>query len=203
MLELEESLRKKGHRLIIGVDEAGRGPLAGPVVASAVFLRNYKFNCKIADSKKMSSKDRESAFNEIYTKAYVGIGIISETVIDRINILQAALQAMENAVESLVNKMPSEDLKNDKPYLLIDGNRYSANSPYHYSTVVDGDAKVFSIACASIIAKVTRDRILNMYDRIFPEYGFRNHKGYPTVSHKEAIREHGLCLIHRRSFHYT
>lgn len=186
----------------MGVDEAGRGPLAGPVVASAVLLKNRKFTSRIADSKKMSPSQRDKAFHEIYENAYVGVGIMNETIIDEINILQATFQAMNNAVENLCAQVKEECVRTQL-YLLIDGNRFSKDVPYSYLTIVDGDAKVFSIACASIIAKVTRDRILNIYDRVFPEYGFRSHKGYPTVFHKQAIREHGLCLIHRKSFHYT
>ena len=201
MFEIEDSLQAKGYRYIVGIDEAGRGPLAGPVVASAVLLKNKKFTSRIADSKKMSPSRRDEAFHEIYENAYVGVGIMNETIIDEINILQATFQAMNNAVESLCAQVKEERIRAEL-YLLIDGNQFVKDSPYSYLTVVDGDAKVFSIACASIIAKVTRDRILNMYDRIFPEYGFRSHKGYPTVSHKQAIRKHGLCLIHRRSFHY-
>lgn len=202
MFEIEDSLQAKGYRYIVGIDEAGRGPLAGPVVASAVLLKNKKFISRIADSKTMTPLQRDKAFHEIYENAYVGVGIISEVVIDEINILQATFQAMSNAVESLCVQIKEESIR-AQVYLLIDGNQFVKDSPYAYLTVVDGDAKVFSIACASIIAKVTRDRILNMYDRIFPEYGFRNHKGYPTISHKKAIREHGLCLIHRKSFHTT
>ncbi len=201
MFEIEDELKTKGYHYTVGVDEAGRGPLAGPVVASAVLLKNRTFRSRIDDSKKMTHEQREEAFHEIYDNAYVGVGVMSEAVIDEINILQATFQAMYNAVNDLHRQLKHESFQNDI-YLLIDGNRYIKNSSFQYTTVIDGDAKVFSIACASIIAKVTRDRILRMYDRIFPQYGFNQHKGYPTPSHKEAIRTHGLCLIHRRTFNY-
>jgi ribonuclease HII len=199
MLDYEDRLKKKGYQCVIGIDEAGRGPLAGPVVASAVVLHTKRFKNRIDDSKKMNPQEREEAFFEIYQKAYVGVGIMSEAVIDEINILQATFRAMSNAVEDLMYKLP-EERKEDKVCLLVDGNRFKSHLTYDHKTIIDGDAQVFSIACASIVAKVTRDRILNIYDKVFPQYGFRNHKGYCTATHRERIKEHGLCLIHRRTF---
>lgn len=200
----ENEIKAKGFNLVIGVDEAGRGPLAGPVVAAAVALKRDQFLSKIADSKTISAKQREEAFDEIYENAYVGIGVISESVIDRGNILDATFLAMTNAVENLIIQF-SVDVGRDQNFhhdicLLIDGNLFRSELPYTYQTVVRGDQSVLSIACASIIAKVTRDRILNVYDQVFPEYGFKRHKGYPTPQHKQAIETHGLSLIHRRTF---
>jgi ribonuclease HII len=205
--DYENEIRAQGFRLILGVDEAGRGPLAGPVVASAVALRSDRFQSKIDDSKILSAAQREKAFYEIYEKAYVGVGIISESVIDRGNILEATFLAMTNAVENAVAQYAAEGNSCKKltqnVCLLVDGNRFKSDLPYAYRTVVRGDSKVLSIACASIIAKVTRDRILTLYDAIYPQYGFKRHKGYPTPQHKNAISVHGLSLIHRRSYKYS
>lgn len=204
MLELEKRVRAQGYHFIAGVDEAGRGPLAGPVVASAVVLKNYRFQNKITDSKKLTPLQRERAFIEIYHKAYVGIGIISESVIDQINILEATFRAMTQAVERLIPRLPLTNFRQkDWPsqmYLLIDGTQFKTDLPYAYQTIPKGDLLCLSIACASIVAKVTRDRILSLYDRIFPQYGFQRHKGYPTFQHKQAIKSFGLSLIHRRTF---
>ena len=192
--------------IIIGVDEAGRGPLAGPVVAAAVYLKTTDFSAKIADSKKLSALQREKAFLEICEKGYYGVGIISERVIDDINILEATFVAMNNAIANLVAQIPKKipgrlHIKDDI-CLLIDGNQFKTDLPYRYQTIIDGDALDISIACASIVAKVLRDRILNTYDKIFPEYGFSRHKGYPTMAHKKAIEQFGLSTIHRRSFNH-
>ena len=205
MLRFEKKAKRDGYQLIIGVDEAGRGPLAGPVVASAVALRNYKFTSKIADSKKITARQREEAFHEIFNKAFVGVGIMSEAVIDRVNILEATYLAMHNAVNQLIAQVPHPQKEDgdfpEKVCLLIDGHRFKSDLPYFYQTVVKADESIMSVACASIVAKVIRDRILEIYDRIFPGYGFRKHKGYPTVQHKKAILKLGPSLIHRKSFH--
>ena len=202
--DYENSLKAKGFNLVIGVDEAGRGPLAGPVVAAAVALISEQFESPIRDSKMLTPKQREEAFYEIYDNAYVGVGIISETVIDRGNILDATFLAMTNAVENLIAQYTAKTNRDDHFYqdicLLVDGNLFRSELPYSYRTIVRGDQSVLSIACASIIAKVTRDRILQVYDRIFPEYGFGKNKGYPTPENKKAIESHGLSVIHRKSF---
>jgi ribonuclease HII len=206
-IDYENEVRAEGFDLIIGVDEAGRGPLAGPVVASAVALKSDQFQSKIGDSKAISAGQREKAFYEIYENAYVGVGVVSESVIDRGNILEATFLAMTNAVENVIANFLAAEEPNSgfqqKVCLLIDGNLFKTDLPYKYRTVVGGDSYVLSIACASIIAKVTRDRILNVYDSIYPQYGFKRHKGYPTKQHKEAISTHGLSLIHRRSFKHS
>jgi ribonuclease HII len=204
MLHYETQAHNNGLRFILGVDEAGRGPLAGPVVAAAVCLRQFDFECRINDSKKMTAKAREAAFHEIFEKAYVGIGIISEAAIDIVNILNASHLAMEMAVKELVRRMPQETVSHKdfdrQVVLLIDGNIFRTQLLYQYKTIVEGDAKSLSIACASIIAKVYRDRILTAYDKIYPQYGFAQHKGYGTKGHYLAIKKHGASIIHRRSF---
>ena len=206
LLFYETQAKNKGLRFILGVDEAGRGPLAGPVVAAAVCLRQFDFKNHINDSKKMTAKARESAFHEIYEKAYVGIGIMNEKTIDIVNILNASHLAMEMAVKEMIHSMPIEVSQHEsfghQTILLIDGNIFRTQLPYQYQTIVEGDAKSLSIACASIIAKVYRDRILNIYDKIFPQYGFAKHKGYPTKDHRLAIEMHGISTIHRKTFSF-
>lgn len=203
MLTLETDLKAKGYKLIIGIDEAGRGPLAGPVVAAAVVLQQQNFSTQINDSKKLTPKQRLNAFQEISDNNIFGIGIMAESIIDDVNILQATFLAMTRAVEQLIIRLPENmrvGLNPQDVCLLVDGPYFKSDLPYHVKTIVDGDANVLSIACASILAKVTRDRILEGYDQIFPQYGFKKHKGYPTAAHRLAIRTHGLCPIHRRSF---
>ncbi len=182
---------KNGKLYIAGVDEAGRGPLAGPVVAAAVIFPSEVEIDGVNDSKQLSVKERERLFDIINEKAIgVGIGIVDHYVIDEVNILNATFCSMHEAIEKLT-KTPD--------HLLIDGPRFiGANIPF--TTIIDGDAKCFSIAAASIIAKVTRDRLMIEYDKRYPQYGFAKHKGYGTKAHLEAIRKHGPCEIHRRSF---
>jgi ribonuclease HII len=204
MLDLEHKAKAQGFRFIFGVDEAGRGPLAGPVVAAAVLLHDTSFQCPIRDSKLLSHQQREKAFHEIQERSWYGVGVVNESVIDEMNILRAAHFAMALAVKDLVSHLPPEtrEAKGFAPAVkvLIDGNLFTRKLPYRLETIVKGDNKSLSIASASIVAKVTRDRIMGHYDRIFPQYGFSQHKGYPTAAHREAIREHGLSPIHRRSF---
>jgi ribonuclease HII len=204
MLEIEHKAKAQGFRFIFGVDEAGRGPLAGPVVGAAVLLHDTAFTCPVRDSKLLSPKQREKAFQEIQERSWYGVGVVSEAVIDQMNILRAAHFAMALAVKDLVSHLPGEtrDSKDFAPAVkvLIDGNLFTQELPYRLETIVKGDNLSLSIASASIVAKVTRDRIMEHYDRVFPQYGFRVHKGYPTAAHRNAIREHGLSPIHRRSF---
>ncbi len=204
MFRYENQAKQKGFWLIIGIDEAGRGPLAGPVVAAAVLLKKRKFEKRIADSKQMTSSERESAFFEIWDNACVGIGIMNENVIDQVNILQATYLAMAQAVNQLIHILPEAKFCDQQfaqqVCLLVDGPSFQSDLPYFCQPIIDGDNLSASIACASIVAKVTRDRILTIYDRIFPQYGFKDHKGYPTESHREAIKTHGVSNIHRRSF---
>ncbi|MCG8616250.1 MAG: ribonuclease HII, partial [Desulfobacterales bacterium] len=174
-----------------GIDEAGRGPLAGPVVSAAVILPTG-FHCPgLTDSKKLSEKKREALYPVIRERAVaVGVGIADHQEIDRINVLQAALLSMKRAMEAL---SPAPD------YLLIDG-KFTIDSDLPQEAIVKGDSRSISVAAASIIAKVTRDRIMKELAERYPVYGFERHKGYPTKAHKQAILEHGPCPVHRRSF---
>jgi ribonuclease HII len=198
VLHYEKRLKKQGFDLVIGVDEAGRGPLAGPVVAAAVTLKTHRFKNRIDDSKKLSHKQREGAFLEIIDKSVFGLGIVEEGVIDSINILEATRLAMQKAVDSLVDKVIFEKASANV-FVLADGNM-RLNFPYPYLSIIEGESKSQSIAAASIMAKVTRDRIMSLYDRIYPDYGFLKHKGYPTKLHRKLIAENGLSKIHRKTF---
>jgi ribonuclease HII len=178
-------------KFIAGVDEAGRGPLAGPVVAAAVVFDKKSFNKEINDSKKVSEKKRNELYVWIVNNCIsYGISVINHTEIDRINILQASLKAMHNAVAQL-NPIPQ--------LVLIDGNK-SFITELKTKTVVKGDAKSFSIAAASIIAKVTRDRIMEEAAKEYPEYSWHLNKGYPTRAHREAVKKHGASPLHRMTF---
>lgn len=183
--------RESGYRLIAGVDEAGRGPLAGPVVAASVILDPDVLIPDVDDSKKLSESKRESLYDEIQEKAIaVGVGAANNETIDRINILQASLKAMSQAVRGL-SVQPD--------YLLIDG-QHCPDVNLHKKAIVGGDGLSLSIAAASIIAKVTRDRIMKEFDKVYPCYGFAKNKGYPTPAHLSALQKFGPCDIHRRSF---
>ena len=192
----DEQLRREGYLSLCGVDEAGRGPLAGPVVAAAVILPEDALQrcpqlAVLNDSKKLSEKKREALFPLIQEKALAyGIGWASAQEIDEVNILQATFLAMKRAVEQL----PLQP-----GWALVDGNRMP---PLEIpgETVVKGDAQCASIAAASILAKVSRDRLLEEWDQLYPQYGFAKHKGYGTKAHYEAIQAHGILPIHRRSF---
>ena len=190
LLQHDRSFLERGFGSLAGVDEAGRGPLAGPVVASAVVVRDFSFVSPIDDSKKMSAKSRARAYEEILKKCFIGIGIVDPPLIDELNIYQATFRAMEEAVRRL---------RQTPDCILIDGPK-APQLPFKQFPIVDGDAKSFSIACASVVAKVTRDRIMEYYDDLYPEYGFRRHKGYGTKAHLEALKRHGPCKIHRKSF---
>ncbi len=187
----ENKAFQKGFSRIAGIDEAGRGPLAGPVVSAAVIIPISLQIPGISDSKKLTPKKRNYLYEKIYDLAVsVGIGIVDPLEIDRINILQAALLSMAMAVENLA---PQPDC------LLIDG-IFLISSALPQEAIPKGDALSVSIAAASIVAKVTRDRLMERYHQDYPQFGFSKHKGYPTKAHKEAIRKFGCCLIHRRSF---
>lgn len=197
MLYYERKFKRLGYRFIIGVDEAGRGPLAGPVVSAAVLLKKHTFRNIIDDSKKLTPLERDRAFSEISEHSLSGIGIVDEKVIDSINILEATRLSMQKAVRSLIRKL--KGVKLHEACIIVDGNM-ALSLPLPYISIVNGDAKSKSIAAASIMAKVTRDRIMLVYDRTYPEYGFRKHKGYPTKEHRDILRRIGPSLIHRRSF---
>ncbi|MFH1888667.1 MAG: ribonuclease HII [Candidatus Omnitrophota bacterium] len=198
MLYYERKLKKIGYNIIIGVDEAGRGPLAGPVTAAAVALKRTRFKNRIDDSKKLSPSQRERAFSEIIDKCLFGVGIINEDVIDRMNILVATRMAMEEAVLSLIEKL--RPIRKRHIHILVDGN-VKLNTGLPFTNIIKGDSKSKSIACASILAKVTRDRIMSLCDKKYPQYGFSKHKGYPTREHRLALKRFGPSLIHRMSFY--
>ena len=176
---------------VIGIDEAGRGPLAGPVVAAAVFLPLSVDIPTLRDSKKMTAKQRESCFVSIVENGNVGIGLASPAEIDRVNILQATFLAMMRAVDDLV-------LEPD--ICLVDGNHRVPLLKYPQQTLVRGDQRSFVVAAASVIAKVTRDRIMIDMHKLYPQYGFSQHKGYPTKAHKQTLAKWGPSPIHRLTF---
>lgn len=192
-MPLEDDLISKGHWPVCGVDEAGRGPLAGPVVAAAVIMEpGHELRLKVKDSKQLSPARRECLYEEILSSrgVHVGVSMADAQCIDRINILKATLQAMCEAVFKL-ELVPC--------YALIDGNA-APDLPCSCITVVKGDQLEPCISAASIIAKVTRDRYMDGMEALYPGYGFAAHKGYPTKAHYEAIRSLGTCPIHRRTF---
>jgi ribonuclease HII len=200
----EKKLYKKGYKMVAGIDEAGRGPLAGPVIACAItfpqfLIFNFKF-LNINDSKKLSAKQREEIYEALKDNPDVewGIGRVSEKVIDKINILNATKLAMKRAVQNLSDRTNSAKVD----FLLIDGN-FGIKCPIPQKSIIKGDQKVFSVAAASIVAKVTRDRLMINYHKKYPEYCFDRHKGYPTKYHKDIIKNHGLCQIHRKTFHIS
>ena len=195
----EKKLYKKGYKLVVGIDEAGRGPLAGPVVACAfAILQNPKSKIQISnikDSKKLSAKQREEIYEVLKQDSNIewGIGRVSERVIDKINILKATKLAMKRAVKNLEKKQAKID------FLLIDGN-FGIDLDISQKPIIKGDQKVFSVAAASIIAKVYRDRMMLRYDKKYPDYGFDKHKGYGTRLHRNLINKKGFSSIHRRTF---
>lgn len=192
LLRMEHVLWNRGDRAVAGVDEAGRGPLAGPVVAAAVCFDPSVMIDGVDDSKRISPTKREHLFRIIQDEALAwGIGIVSEHEIDEHNILRGAQKAMRIAVGAL-QIVPDHLLVDGRP---LPGIRISQTS------IVRGDRKSFSIASASILAKVARDRMMVIYDRLYPHYGFAAHKGYGTKAHIEAVRRHGPCAIHRKTFH--
>lgn len=190
---------KYSEFIIGGIDEAGRGPLAGPVVAACVVLDREKEILYINDSKKLSEKKRNELYDEIKDKSYAyGIGIVDEKIIDEINILEATHIAMKEAYEN-ANKMLKEKLDKNINMLFVDALKIK-NVDIKQVSIVHGDALSISIAAASIIAKVTRDRMMIEYDKVYPEYGFQQHKGYGTKVHMDALKKIGPSPIHRKSF---
>lgn len=218
-LSIEQKYIKQGYDFVIGIDEAGRGPLAGPVIASAVTLtRNFQFSppaggfnqklkksknktlLDVKDSKKITPKGRDKLFELLTNNENIkyGVGIISEKIIDEKNILQATLMAMQEAIKDLIKKEPKINPQNS--IILIDGRDILENLDFDQKSIINGDNKVWSIAAASIIAKVTRDGIMQKYHEKYPQYCFNKHKGYGTKLHFEMIAKHGQCGIHRKSF---
>ncbi|MBE7029534.1 MAG: ribonuclease HII [Ruminococcaceae bacterium] len=191
LIEFDREIKKEGYNIICGVDEAGRGPLAGPVYACAIIMKEDFIIPDVNDSKKLTEKKREALYDIILENAYCySVASVDEEEIDRINILNATLKAMDMAINNLKIK---PDLA------LIDGNQ-NRGIILNNRTVVKGDAKSYNIAAASIIAKVSRDRFILKMDEIYPEYGFKNHKGYGTKEHMEALRKYGPIKIHRKTF---
>lgn len=191
-LEYEKSLKKQGYKIIAGVDEVGRGPLNGPVVASCCIINDNLDLTGITDSKKISEAKREKLFSYLIENTIYGIGEASPEEIDALNILNATKLAMKRAIDNVLKQVKID-------YLLIDGNmKFDFDIPY--LSIVKGDMKSASISCASIIAKVTRDRMLIELDKKYPEYGFKDHKGYPTKKHLEAINKYGLIDGYRKSY---
>mgnify|MGYP000872625996 CR=1 FL=1 len=191
LYEYERMAWRRGHDMVAGVDEAGRGPLAGPVSVAAVILPHDLYLPKLNDSKKLSAKVREELFEEIQSKAIsIASVLVDAKTIDRINIYQATINGMYEAIFSLAQE-PQE--------VLIDAMRLE-KLPMRSQSIIKGDAKSASIAAASIVAKVTRDRLMDEYDKIYPVYGFAKHKGYGTAEHIAALKKYGPCPIHRVSF---
>lgn len=215
----EKKIRKKGFRIIVGLDEAGRGPLAGPVVACAVMLLNFKLPGlvklvplsgtsltgqiphsrfkRIKDSKKLTPQKREEWYKILTTHPDIqwATSRVSEKVIDKINILEATRLAMKKAVLNLSRKT---DYKPD--FLIIDGNSNLPKIKIPQKCIIKADEKVISCVIASIISKVKRDRIMERYHKLYPKYGFDKHKGYPTKKHRQILKKYGTCKIHRQSF---
>ena len=190
--EHENELRDKGFKTICGIDEAGRGPLAGPVVVASVIMPANSMIEGVNDSKKISEKKREKIYDQILEEAVsYGIAIIGQDEIDEMNILNATKKGLTVSLQELTEK---PDL------IVVDALSGIDTMGIPYESIIKGDAKCYSIAAASILAKVTRDRIMREWDKVYPEYGFEKHKGYGTAAHIAAIKENGLCPIHRRSF---
>ncbi len=191
--EIEETIyEKEGIKHICGIDEAGRGPLAGPVVVAAAIMPRNSMIEGVNDSKKVSEKKREKLYDEITSSAIAwGVGIIDQNEIDNINILNATKKGLTQSLKEL-------DVKPE--LILVDALTGIDTLGIPYRSIIKGDAKSYSIAAASIIAKVTRDRIMRQWDELYPQYGFEKHKGYGTKMHIEAIKEYGICPLHRKTF---
>lgn len=188
---LERCLRQKGYQWIAGLDEVGRGPLAGPVVAACVILQERCDNSSFVDSKTINAEKRTRLYRELKQNgARISVGVVSETDIDLLNILQASLLAMKKAILT----MPVQP-----DFLLVDGNQ-RVPIPIPQQTLVKGESKSASIAAASIVAKVVRDEMMDRYHLQYPEYNFQQNRGYPTLEHRRAIRTYGPCIIHRKTF---
>ncbi len=205
---MEHTKEIEPEKRIVGIDEAGRGPLCGPVVAAAVVFRESEEVLSklpewdfVRDSKKLSEKQRERAFDFVMEHGFVGIGIMTAETIDRVNILEATFLAMKSALSEL-KRMTSGELRIDEKNtkIFVDGNQLLPNISYEQKAIIDGDNLMKVIAAASIIAKVTRDRMMMEYDTKYPQYGFARHKGYGTKAHMIALRKWGPCPIHRLSF---
>ena len=190
--KIDKEFFEKGVKYIAGIDEAGRGPLAGPVVVACVVLPENSMIEGVNDSKKVSEAKREKLYDTIIQEAIsYGVGIIYQDEIDEINILQATKKGVTEAIKQMEVK-PN--------IIMVDALNGIDTMGIPYKSIIKGDAKCYSIAAASIIAKVTRDRIMREWDKVYPEYGFASHKGYGTAKHIAAIKEFGTCPIHRKTF---
>lgn len=190
--KMEKDIYSKGFKNICGIDEAGRGPLAGPVVVAGVIMPQDSMIEGVNDSKKVSEKKREMLYDKIIEECIsYSVAIIDHNVIDKINILNATKQGVTEVVEGLKVK---PDL------ILVDALTHINTKGIPYDSITKGDAKCYNIAAASILAKVTRDRIMREWDEVYPQYGFISHKGYGTAKHIQAIKEYGICSIHRKTF---
>ena len=194
--KFEKNLYDEGNKLIIGIDEAGRGPLAGPVAVGAVVMKPDSELEWVNDSKKVTEKRREILFDKIKEESLAwSVQLISQQEIDELNILEATKKGLHLAVEDIINQLGK------KPdIILVDALREIDTCGIPYQSIIKGDATCYSISCASILAKVTRDRIMKEWDEIYPQYGFAGHKGYGTAKHIQAIREYGPCPLHRKTF---
>ena len=200
--KIDREFYEKGLKLIAGIDEAGRGPLAGPVVVAAVVMPEDLFIEGVNDSKKVSEKKREKLYDLILEEALgYGVGIIDQKEIDEINILNATKEGLTRAIKELEKDLQEKNGKLTKPdVIFVDALTKIDTDNIPYKSIIHGDAISYSIAAASIIAKVTRDRIMRQWDEIYPQYGFAKHKGYGTAAHIQAIKEYGICPLHRLSF---
>ena len=191
---VENELYEKGIQLIAGIDEAGRGPLAGPVVVACCIMPKESLIEGVNDSKKISEKKREKIYEQIIDEAIsYGVAIIGQREIDEINILQATKKGLTIAIQEAEKKAKPD-------VILVDALTKIDTDGIPYKSIIHGDAISYSIACASIIAKVTRDRMMREWDEVYPEYAFGKHKGYGTAAHIQAIKEYGPCPLHRRTF---
>lgn len=200
--KIETGIYDGGVTSIAGIDEAGRGPLAGPVVVACVVMNPESMIEGVNDSKKISEKKRERIYEVIINEAIAyGVGIVSQTDIDRINILNATKMGLRLAIKDIEEDLKKKKRSFEKPdIILVDALTKIDTDNIPYKSIIKGDAKSYSIAAASIVAKVTRDRIMRQWDEVYPMYGFARHKGYGTAVHIAAIKEYGLCPLHRRSF---
>lgn len=190
--EFEKKLYSTGLNHIAGIDEAGRGPLAGPVVVGIAIMKPDSFIEGVNDSKKISERRREQLYEQIISEAIDwAVGIVDQKEIDEINILNATKKALHMAISNLKVK---------PDIILVDALEHIDTYGIPYTSIIKGDAKIYSISAASIIAKVTRDRIMKEYDEIYPEYGFSGHKGYGTAKHIQALKTYGPCSLHRKTF---
>ena len=199
----EELYEQKNLKAIAGIDEAGRGPLAGPVVVACALMPRNSMIEGVNDSKKIAEKKREKLYELITEEAIsYGVGIVGQKEIDEINILQATKKGLTLAIKDMEEKLKEKpELGISKPdAILVDALTKIDTDGIPYKSIIHGDAISYSISCASIIAKVTRDRIMRQWDEVYPQYGFAKHKGYGTAAHIQAIKEYGLCPLHRISF---